>query len=206
MAPPSRSQITGLVLAGGRGARMGGVDKGWVLHDGEPLVATVLRRMIPQVGAVLISANRNVDAYRALATVVTDADTDLSLEPFPGPLAGLLAGLQRATNEWIALAPCDAPALPADLVARLANAIGDAGAAYPVAADRRQPVFALVRCSARPSLRNFLQAGERAMHRWFESLGAVEVPFDDASAFLNINEPAQDVNEVGGIEGGRRPA
>jgi len=189
MVVPSRSQITGLVLAGGRGARMGGVDKGWVLHDGEPLVAAALRRLAPQVGSVLISANRNVDAYRALAEVVTDANAGLALEPFPGPLAGVLAGLHRATSDWVALAPCDAPALPADLVARLANAIGDAGAAYPVAADRRQPVFALVRRSTEPSLRAFLRAGGRAMHRWFETLGAVEVPFDDASAFRNINAP-----------------
>lgn len=189
MVPPSRSQITGLVLAGGRGARMGGVDKGWVLHDGEPLVAAALRRLAPQVGSVLISANRNVDAYRALAEVVTDANAGLALEPFPGPLAGVLAGLQRATSDWIALAPCDAPALPADLVARLANATGDAGAAYPVAADRRQPAFALVRRSTEPSLRAFLRSGGRAMHRWFETLGAVEVPFDDASAFRNINAP-----------------
>ncbi|HET9023288.1 MAG TPA: NTP transferase domain-containing protein, partial [Burkholderiaceae bacterium] len=85
MAPPRRSRITGLVLAGGRGARMGGADKGWILHDGEPLVATVLRRLAPQVGAVLISANRNIDAYRALAHVVTDADSGLALEAFPGP-------------------------------------------------------------------------------------------------------------------------
>lgn len=198
MAPPSRSQITGLVLAGGRGARMGGADKGWVLHDGEPLVTKVLSRLAPQVGAVLVSANRNVDAYRALAEVVTDADAGLALEPFPGPLAGVLAGLHRAANDWIALAPCDAPALPTDLVERLAGAIGDAGAAYPVAASRMQPAFALVRRSSEPSLRDFLRDGGRAMHRWFETLGAVEVPFDDASAFRNINEP--DDPGIGGTE------
>jgi molybdenum cofactor guanylyltransferase len=201
MAPPSRSQITGLVLAGGRGARMGGVDKGWVVHDGEPLVATVLRRIAPQVNSVLISANRNVDAYRTLAEVVTDADAGLALEPFPGPLAGLWAGLQRASSDWVVLVPCDAPALPADLVDRLASAVGNASAAYPVAADRRQPVFALVRRSTAPSLRAFLHSGGRAMHRWFETLGAVEVPFDDASAFRNINAPADT-----GIAGSERSA
>lgn len=199
MAPPSRSQITGLVLAGGRGARMGGVDKGWVLHDGEPLVTTVLRRIAPQVDSVLISANRNVDAYRKLAEVVTDADAGLAFEPYPGPLAGVLAGLHRATSDWIALAPCDAPALPPDLVARLAKAIGGANAAYPVAADRKQPVFALVRRSTLPSLRAFLGSGGRAMHRWFETLGAVEVPFDDASAFRNINAIAD--SGAAGTEG-----
>jgi molybdopterin-guanine dinucleotide biosynthesis protein A len=199
MVPPTRSQITGLLLAGGRGTRMGGADKGWVLHDGEPLVTAVLRLLAPQVSTVLISANRNVDAYRALAEVVTDADAGLALEPFPGPLAGVLAGLHRTASGWIALAPCDAPALPADLVARLASAIGDAAAAYPVAASRLQPAFALVRCSAEPSLRDFLRSGGRAMHRWLETLDAVEVPFDDASAFRNINEPADS-----GIEGTER--
>jgi molybdopterin-guanine dinucleotide biosynthesis protein A len=200
MAPPSRTQVTGLVLAGGRGARMGGVDKGWVLHDGEPLVATVLRRFTPQVGSVLISANRNVDAYRALAEVVTDEDARLPLEPFPGPLAGVLAGLQRATSDWIALAPCDAPALPADLVVRLADAVGEAFAAYPVTAGRRQPACALVRRSTEPSLRAYLRSGGRAMHRWFETLGAVEVSFDDAAAFRNINAPAD-----ARLDGGTHP-
>lgn len=201
MAPPSRSEITGLVLAGGRGARMGGADKGWVVHDGEPLVATVLRRIAPQVNSVLISANRNVDAYRELAEVVTDADAGLALEPFPGPLAGLLAGLRRAKSDWVALTPCDAPALPADLVERLANAVGTASAAYPVAAGRKQPVFALVRRSTAPSLDSFLHSGGRAMHRWFETLDAVEVPFEDASAFRNVNAPADT-----GIAGSERSA
>lgn len=189
MAPPDRSRITGLVLAGGRGARMGGVDKGWVVHDGEALVHRVLRRFAPQVGSVLISANRNVDAYRALADVVTDSEQDLTLEPFPGPLAGVYAGLQRAATEWVALVPCDAPTLPPDLVARLAGAIDGRDVACPVAAGRRQPVFALVRRSSVASLRAFLASDGRAMHRWFETLDVVEVAFDDAEAFDNVNEP-----------------
>lgn len=189
MAPLQRSQITGLVLAGGRGARMGGVDKGWVVHDGEPLVQRVLRRFAPQVGAVLISANRSVAAYRALADVVTDGGQGLALEPFPGPLAGVLAGLQRASTEYVALVPCDAPMLPLDLVARLAAALDRADVACPVAAGRRQPVFALVRCSRAASLHAFLRGGGRAMHRWFETLDAVDVTFDDVDGFRNINEP-----------------
>ena len=188
MAPPDRSRITGLVLAGGRGARMGGVDKGWVVHDGEPLVRRVLRRFAPQVGAVLISANRSVDAYRALAEVVTDREQDLALEPYPGPLAGVYAGLQRAATEWVALVPCDAPMLPPDLVTRLADAIGDRAVACPVAAGRRQPVFALARRSSAASLHGFLATGGRAMHRWFETLDVIDVAFDDADAFSNINE------------------
>jgi len=190
MPAPTRAEITGLVLAGGRGARMGGVDKGWVVHDGEPLVTTVLRRFAPQVGALIVSANRNLDDYRELAEVVTDAEAGLALEPFAGPLAGVLAGLTRARTVWVALAPCDAPALPDDLVARLAAAAGAAAAACPVAGDRRQPVFALVRRSAADSLRAYLQRGGRAMHQWLDSVGVIDVPFADADAFRNVNEPA----------------
>lgn len=189
MAPPSRAQITGLVLAGGRGSRMGGADKGWVLHEGEPLVRTVVRRFAPQVGPLLVSANRSLDDYQALGEVVTDADAGLALEPFPGPLAGVLAGLERARTTFVALAPCDAPHLPADLVTRLAQALGDRAAAFPVAAGRGQPTFALLRREAGASLRDYLQGGGRAMYRWFDALGAVEVPFPEEAAFRNVNAP-----------------
>jgi molybdenum cofactor guanylyltransferase len=188
MPVPDRPQITGLVLAGGRGARMGGVDKGWVRYQGEPLVQHVVRRFAPQVGTVLISANRNLDAYRALGEVVTDADQDVALEPFPGPLAGVLAGLQRAGTEFVSVVPCDAPALPLDLVERLAAAIADADVACPVTAGQRQPVFALMRCSLAPSLRSFVQNGGRSLQRWFATVRAVDVAFDSADAFRNVNE------------------
>ena len=188
MPAPSRLQITGLVLAGGRGARMGGVDKGWVFYEGEPLVRHVLSRFAPQVGTVLISANRNLAAYRALGEVVTDAEQDVALEPFPGPLAGVLAGLLKANSAWVAIVPCDAPALPLDLVPRLAAAIGDADVACPVAGNRRQPVFALMRRSSAASLRAFLQGGGRAMQRWFETLRTVDVPFGTGDGFDNVNE------------------
>ena len=189
MPAPGREQITGLVLAGGRGARMGGADKGWVEYDGEPLVQHVLRRFAPQVGTVLISANRSLEAYRALAEVVTDNDQDRAREPYPGPLAGVLAGLQHARSEWVSLAPCDAPALPLNLVARLRAAIDDADIACPVADGRRQPVFALIRRSGAASLGAFLANGGRAMQRWFETLRTVDVAFDAPDAFRNINDP-----------------
>lgn len=198
MPAPSRPQITGLVLAGGRGARMGGVDKGWVDHDGEPLVRHVLRRFAPQVGTVLISANRNLEAYRALGNVITDAGQDLAIEPFPGPLAGVLVGLQRANTEWVSLVPCDAPALPLDLVERLGAAIIDADVACPLAGGHRQPVFALLRRSGATSLRAFLQGGGRSMQRWFETVHAVDVVFDAADEFRNINEPGFTIDRPAG--------
>jgi molybdenum cofactor guanylyltransferase len=189
VAGPTRSQITGLVLAGGRGVRMGGADKGWVVYEGQPLVQTTIRRLVPQVGAVLISANRNVDAYRALAEVVTDADAGLALEPYPGPLAGVLAGLRRAATPWVAVVPCDAPALPHDLVEQLATGLRDepAGASYANAEKRAQPVFALVPRGAAASLQSFMEEGGRAMGGWLAALGAVPVEFEDAHGFSNVN-------------------
>ena len=167
---------------------MGGLDKGWVAYQGEPLVQHVVRRFAPQVGTVLISANRNLDAYRALAEVVTDAEQDVALERFPGPLAGVLAGLQRAGTEFVSVVPCDAPALPLDLVERLAAAIAGADLACPVTAGQRQPVFALMRRSLAPSLRTFVQNGGRSLQRWFATALSVDVDFDSADAFRNVNE------------------
>ncbi|MGZ9031433.1 MAG: NTP transferase domain-containing protein, partial [Burkholderiaceae bacterium] len=146
----------------------------------------------------LISANRNLDAYRGLGEVVTDAEQDVALEPFPGPLAGVLAGLQQANTEWVALVPCDAPALPLDLVERLRVAIDGAEVACPVAGGHRQPVFALLRSSGASPLRDFLQGGGRSMQRWFETVHAVDVPFDAVDEFRNINEPGTIIDKPAG--------
>src|ERR1700710_1310669 len=128
--PISTNQITGLLLAGGRGMRMGGVDKGLQMLHGEALAQHVIRRLAPQTGALLISANRNPERYAALgapfgASVVADIDT---LPAFPGPLAGLLSGLRAARTGYLLSAPCDTPGLPVDLAARLADALDTAQA------------------------------------------------------------------------------
>ncbi|WP_087722598.1 molybdenum cofactor guanylyltransferase MobA [Pandoraea sp. PE-S2T-3] len=130
--PIARDAITGLILAGGRGQRMGGRDKGLQLFDGQPLAAHVLARLQPQVGTLLISANRNHAAYAALgADVVSDETQD-----FAGPLAGMLAGLRAAKTEYVLTAPCDSPLLPDDLAARLAAALVAPGAPdIPASAD-----------------------------------------------------------------------
>jgi len=185
--------VTGLVLAGGRGERMGGVDKGWVVYEGRPLIVSVVQRLAPQVGALLISANRNVERYAALATVVEDDTTLLNGEPFAGPLIGVLSGLRHARTEWVAIVPCDAPHLPFDLVRRLISAasIAEASAACVRVGGRLQPVFAAVRTDSTEHLDSTLARGERAMHRWLQSLGVVPVDFDDAKAFTNINSPTR---------------
>ena len=181
-----RDAVTGIVLAGGQGRRMGGVDKGLVDLGGRPLVAHVLDRFAPQVGDVLINANQNLDRYRALGhPVVEDA-----VGGFAGPLAGLHAGLTRAGGGLVVTVPCDSPFLPLDLVARLRAALDreDAQLAVAKTFDQPHPVFALVRRGVLPDLAAFLAAGGRKIDAWYAALRIVEVAFDDeADAFRNIN-------------------
>lgn len=179
--------ITGLILAGGQGARMGGVDKGLLELHGLPLVEHVLGRLAPQVSSVMISANRNLDRYRALVPrVLSDAP---SAERFCGPLAGIHAGLTHAPTAWVAVVPCDAPQLPRVLVARLADAVNSRGApaACARADGRLQSVFCLLATALLPALTTHLQRGGRAAHAWLAEVGAIAVDFDDASGFRNIN-------------------
>ena len=180
--------VTGLILAGGRGERMGGADKGWVIHRGRPLIVSVVERFAPQVGSLLISANRNIERYAALGTVVQD-DPALANEPFAGPLIGILSGLRSARTQWVATVPCDAPNLPLDLVQRLMTAASAKGASAACARidDRLQPVFALISTRLTSDLASAIAAGERAIHRWLELLAVVPVDFEDPQALANIN-------------------
>lgn len=182
-----RDQITALILAGGRGSRMGGVDKGLQTLDGEPLVQHALRRIAPQVGSVMISANRHPEVYRGYGVpVLADADTD-----YPGPLAGFLAGLTHCRTDWMATVPCDTPRFPEDLVATLAAAAGDARAVVAVTEEagerQRQSVFCLLRADLRVDLAAYLAEGGRKIERWLERQGCVDVLFADADAFFNAN-------------------
>jgi molybdopterin-guanine dinucleotide biosynthesis protein A len=182
----ANADVTGVVLAGGQGRRMGGVDKGLVDLAGAPMVAHVLARLAPQVGDVLINANQNLDRYGAFGQpVVEDA-----VGGFAGPLAGLHAGLTRASGELVVTVPCDSPFLPLDLVHRLRAALDRESAQLAVAKtfDQPHPVFALVRRDVLPNLAAFLAAGGRKIDAWYAALRVVEVAFDDeADAFRNIN-------------------
>ncbi|MBN8451636.1 molybdenum cofactor guanylyltransferase MobA [Accumulibacter sp.] len=178
--------ITGVVLAGGLGRRMGGVDKGLQELDGRPLVSWVIERLAPQVDEMLLNANRNAERYAAFGHAVV-ADR---IDGFAGPLAGLHAALSVARHPLVATAPCDSPFLPTDLVARLHAALDDSGAELAVARSlgRVQPVFCLCRRTALPALSAHLAAGGRRIERWFCSLPLVEVSFEDQpAAFANIN-------------------
>jgi molybdopterin-guanine dinucleotide biosynthesis protein A len=189
----AREQITGLVLAGGRGSRMGGLDKGLQIHQGVPLALHALRRLQPQVGRVMINANRHLAAYEALGVPVWP-DT---LPGFAGPLAGLLAGLEHCHTPWLLSVPCDAPNFPPDLALRLAAALAAAAADIAIAATREgsslrvQPVFCLLKRELRDSLAASLQAGERRFSGWVRRHAFVEVPFEDAGAFFNANTLAE---------------
>ncbi|AKJ28953.1 molybdenum cofactor guanylyltransferase MobA [Caldimonas brevitalea] len=193
---PPVHEITGLVLAGGRGTRMGGVDKGLQPFRGEPLVAHALRRLAPQTTALMISANRSLPAYRGYGVPV-HAD---ALPDYPGPLAGLLSGLQHCRTPYLVSVPCDTPLFPLDLVARLADALGHAGADIAVArsGDRLQPVFCLLKTTLAGSLMRYLASGERRIAYWTAQHARVEVPFDPPSAFFNANtlEELQELERV----------
>ena len=178
--------ITGVILAGGLGRRMGGVDKGLQLLDGRPLARHVADRLAPQVERLLINANRSHDEYARLGyPLIPDRISD-----FAGPLAGLHAALSAADTPLVATAPCDSPFLPADLIARLRAGLENAGAQLAVARtfDQPHPVFCLCRRALLPHLSEFLLSGQRRFGSWYTTLNALEVAFDDeADAFENIN-------------------
>lgn len=179
-------KITGLILAGGRGSRMGSVDKGLQVFRGKPMIAHVLERFSPQVDEILINANRSLDEYAAFGKrVIPDA-----IDGFAGPLAGLHIGMVNAAHPLIATAPCDSPFLPIDLIARLSTAMHAQQADLAVAktGDQPHPVFCLTRSDLAPHLNTFLASGQRKIDKWYASLKIVEVPFDDEeAAFSNIN-------------------
>lgn len=190
MATTGPDTVAGVILAGGRGRRMGGADKGWVAWEGRFLVERVLERLQPQVGEVIISANRNLDRYRALGCKVV-ADAQEEHGAFAGPMAGMLAALRDCTARRAVFVPCDAPSLPGDLVARLVAGAGDAdAAALACCGGRRQPVFCLLPVALAPRLARALADGERRPAVFLEIVGAREVLFDDATAFANINSGA----------------
>jgi len=186
-------RVTGVVLAGGQGRRMGGVDKGLKPLNGKPMVAWVIERLAPQVDEILVNANQNLAIYGGYGhRVIPD-----EIAGFAGPLAGLHRGLSEARHDLVATVPCDSPFLPAGLIERLRAALESARAELAVAktGDQPHPVFCLCRKSVLPGLTRFLAGGGRKIDAWYAALSVVEVPFDDdPGAFSNINTE-QDLRE-----------
>ena len=176
--------VSGIVLAGGQGRRMGGVDKGLQPLRGRPMVEWVLERLKPQVSEIILNANQNIETYEKYGhRVVRD-----EIAGFAGPLAGLHAGLKAAKHPHVLTVPCDSPFLPADLALRLKNSLGEKHLAVAKTGDQPHPVFALMKREVRERLEAFLAAGGRKIDAWYAALEVVEVSFDDeADAFRNIN-------------------
>lgn len=182
-------QVTGLILAGGRGTRMGTVDKGLQTFRGAPMAMHVMMRLSPQVGSLMINANQNLAPYEAFGVPVWPDQ----LQGFAGPLAGMQTGLAHCETEFMVTSPCDSPFLPADLVQRLGAALeaeqADLAVAVTGEGENRQahPVFCLMPTSLQPHLADFLQSGGRKIDAWYASLKVAEVLFPDEEAFRNIN-------------------
>ncbi len=192
------SDITGVILAGGRGSRMGGVDKGLQNFNGMPMALHSLMRLSPQVGEAMINANRNLAAYESFGVPVwPDVISD-----YAGPLAGFLTALERCETAWLVTAPCDTPLFPQDLVARLAQVAHAQDAEIAMAAAREedgqtrtQPVFCLLRTDVMESLVKFTHGGGRKIDAWTAQHKTVVVTFDspadDPRAFFNANTLAE---------------
>ncbi|MBB3188922.1 molybdenum cofactor guanylyltransferase MobA [Halomonas cerina] len=205
----SRDDLTGLVLAGGQGRRMGGRDKGLEPFAGRPLVTHAVDRLRGAVAEVLINANRHLDAYAELADrVIEDAEAG-----YQGPLMGIYSGLRAATTPWVVVVPCDSPALPRDLVDRLVVGIDDHAIAVAFDGERHHPVVALIRTSLADDLAAALAAGERKIDRWYARHGWADVDVSDCpEAFANLNTDDEKrrleraLSEEPSARGGKEPS
>lgn len=185
-----RADITGVVLAGGRAQRMGGIDKGLMQLAGKPMVAHVLAALAPQVATIIVNANRNLDQYAAFGYRVA-ADT---IGDYYGPLAGMVSAMEIAATKYVLTVPCDSPLVAYDLVARLYQALTQECADIGVAHDgeRMHPVFALLQRDLLPNLQEYLQSGERKIDRWFARHKVAIAYFaDKPETFINVNDPQE---------------
>ena len=191
MTPYPREEVTAVVLAGGRARRMGGEDKGLVEVAGRPMVAHTIDVLRPQTVEVIVNANRNTEAYRAITGCRVIADT---VGGFAGPLAGMASALEASATRLVLTAPCDSPLVTGELGPRLHAAMSRHGAEIAVAHDgeRMQPVFALLTRGLLPDLLAFLTAGERKIDTWYATRHAVTADFSDIlDTFLNVNTPQE---------------
>ena len=188
------NQITGLILAGGRAQRMGGIDKGLIPFQGKPLIELAITRLKPQVGTMLINANRNITKYSYYGyPVIMDETPD-----FSGPLAGFSVGLKHCQTPYLLTSPCDSPLLPTDLAEKMATELEQNNLELVYASSREtdgkiwaQPVFCLMRNDLQDSLNTFLSKGDLKIDRWFKALRSGTVIFDHSQAFANVNTPEE---------------
>lgn len=182
--PTNAQKITAVILAGGQGSRLGGIDKGLIPLQKTPLVQHVINRVEPQVENIIISANQNLEVYADFGFAVFEDD----LSDFAGPLAGILKALQHCQNDWLLTVPADSPFVAADLAQRLSQHVQDNKIIIAHDGERLQPTFALIHKSMAPSLTEFLQQGERKTRAWMQQQPHAIVDFSDqADTFININ-------------------
>lgn len=190
MTEDPAAAISGVILAGGRGQRMGGQDKGLLSLGGRPLVGCIADLLRPQVADLLVNANRNIATYQALGyPVISDTQGH-----YDGPLAGMLAALRYSSNPYVLTVPCDSPLLPPDYAQRMLASLRESSGELGVAHDgqRLQPVFALLSKNLTASLENYLAAGERKIDRWFARHRMATVDFSDhPEMFDNLNTPEE---------------
>lgn len=194
-----QSQVTGMVLAGGGSSRMHSItdDKAWLPWQGKPLIAHVIERLIPQVGTLSINVNADLADYQAFNLPLWPDQLDEDWEKRPGPMAGMLAGLRQCQTPWLAIVPCDAPLLPANLVKQLYECATLTGAKIVIAATRDgnkklkdHPVFCLLHTSMQDSLYAYLKGGDRKIMLWMQQHAFERVVFEDSYPFImNVNTP-----------------
>lgn len=182
--PINSQDINAVILAGGQGSRLGGLDKGLLELNKRPLIQHVIDRIQPQVSNIIISANRHIDAYSKFEFNVYEDD----IPDFAGPLAGILKALEQSQNEWLLIVPSDSPFIPDNLVQRLSENIENTKVVIPHDGKYLHPTFALIHRSLTPSLKEFLQQGERKARVWMQQQEHTIVDFSDqADAFINVN-------------------
>jgi molybdopterin-guanine dinucleotide biosynthesis protein A len=190
----SSEYITGLILAGGRAQRMGGIDKGLIPFHGKPLIESAISRLKPQVSTILINANRSITKYSHYGyPVLMDETPD-----FSGPLAGFSVGLKHCKTPYLLTSPCDSPLLPTDLAEKMAYQLEDDDLELVFASSKEddgktwsQPVFCLMKSNLQDSLNAFLSKGDLKIDRWFKELHSATVVFENAQAFANVNTPEE---------------
>jgi molybdopterin-guanine dinucleotide biosynthesis protein A len=186
--------ITGLILAGGRAQRMGGIDKGLIPFHDKPLIESAISRLKPQVSTILINANRSIAKYSHYGyPVLMDETPD-----FSGPLAGFSVGLKNCKTPYLLTSPCDSPLLPTDLAKTMSVELEDNNLELVFASSKEangkvwsQPVFCLMKTSLQDSLNAFLSKGDLKIDRWFKELRSGTVVFENPQAFANVNTPEE---------------
>nr|WP_314268012.1 molybdenum cofactor guanylyltransferase MobA [uncultured Moellerella sp.] len=179
-----KTSITGAILAGGRGSRMGGVDKGLVPVFGRPLYSTIAERLLPQVNSLVINANRHLDIYRQSPYPIIPDLTD----EFSGPLAGMQAVLNKIETDWVLFVPCDVPLFPLNLAEKMWAEKGDALACYASDEQRVHPTFALLHRSLYPQLAEYLNNGDRKLMLFMQKIAAKSTLFpSEVGLFANLN-------------------